>query len=117
MENQKSNIIDFIEYRESKFGFDVNLYMNMDYFSFKERYDKIALEADILFDELSEFDRKISILKRKEHLSKEDEKEYSDCVDLGSIKFEEYTYIENKIIILNEIIKQNQWNEINKYIP
>ena len=83
----------------------------------QERYDKIALEADNLFNELSEFDRKISTLKRKNTLTKEDEIEYSKCIEIGSIKFEEYTYIEDKIIALNSIIERKSWTGINKFIP
>ena len=115
--HQDFKLIDFIEFRESKHGFDSNLYLNMDFENFKERYDKIALEADNLFNELSEFDRKISTLKRKNTLTKEDEIEYSKCIEIGSIKFEEYTYIEDKIIALNSIIERKSWTGINKFIP
>lgn len=104
-----SNTIDFIEYREMKKGIDINLYMEMDMFSFVKIYERTAIEIDHKFNELIELDKKLTALNRKNSLTHKETILYDDYVNRGQIKYERYSFLEDKIAILDKVRKNKGW--------
>ena len=110
-----SKIIDFIEYRELKKGFDINIYLNMDILSFTNIYDKTSMEIDYRFSELIELDEEISRLKRKTSLNNDDNMNYEKCLSLGQYNYERYIFLEEKMKILEEVRNINGWDLIDGF--
>lgn len=104
-----SNTIDFIEYREMKKGIDINLYMEMDMFSFVKIYERTAIEIDHKFNELIELDKKLTALSRKNSLTHKETILYDDYVNRGQIKYERYSFLEDKIAILDKVRENKGW--------
>lgn len=105
-----SNTIDFIEYRESKKGIDMNFYMDMDTFSFFEIYERTSLEAEYIFEKLINLDKKLDILKRKKFLSKEDQLLYNECIELGQHYYSRYGFLDDKLRIMDMVKEKKDYN-------
>lgn len=101
-----SNTIDFIEYREMKKGIDLNLYLEMDTVYFLNIYEKTAIELDKKFNELIDLDKKITFLKRKGTLDNNETELYEKYVNLGQIYYERYSFLEDKITVLDKVISE-----------
>lgn len=108
MDYTDSKTIDFIEYREIKKGIDLNLYLEMDEFYFLNIYHKTAMELDEKFNELIQLDKKITFLKRKGSLNKQEEILYNEYVDLGQFHYERYSFLEDKMTILDKVLKKRK---------
>lgn len=108
MDYTDSKTIDFIEYREMKKGIDLNLYLEMDDFYFLNIYHKTAMELDEKFNELVQLDKKITFLKRKGSLNKQEEILYNEYVDLGQFHYERYSFLEDKMTILDKVFKERK---------
>lgn len=108
MDYTDSKTIDFIEYREMKKGIDLNLYLEMDEFYFLNIYHKTAMELDEKFNELVQLDKKITFLKRKGSLNKQEEILYNEYVDLGQFHYERYSFLEDKMTILDKVFKERK---------
>lgn len=108
MDYTDSTTIDFIEYREIKKGIDLNLYLEMDEFYFLNIYHKTAMELDEKFNELVQLDKKITFLKRKGSLNKQEEALYNEYVDLGQFHYERYSFLEDKMTILDKVLKKRK---------
>lgn len=103
-----SNTIDFIEYREAKKGIDLNLYLEMNTLSFLNIYEKTAMELDTKFNKLIDLDKKISALKRKGKLTKIDTVLYEKYVKLGQSCYERYSFLEDKLEVLNRALEEKE---------
>lgn len=101
-----SNTIDFIEYREMKKGIDLNLYLEMDLVYFLNIYERTAMELDNKFNELIDLDKKITFLKRKGKLDKKETQLYDTYVNLGQSYYERYSFLEDKINILDKVVNE-----------
>lgn len=108
MDYTDSKTINFIEYREIKKGIDLNLYLEMDEFYFLNIYHKTAMELDEKFNELVQLDKKITFLKRKGSLNKQEEALYNEYVDLGQFHYERYSFLEDKMTILDKVLKKRK---------
>lgn len=95
------NTIDFIEYREKKKGIDLNLYLEMDNYSFLIIYNRTAKELNSLFNELVYLDKELGFLQDKDVLDYEDTIKYSEYTLLGQSYYERFSFLEEKIKILN----------------
>lgn len=101
------NTIDFIEYREKKKGIDLNLYLEMDNYSFLIIYNRTAKELNNLFNELVYLDRELGFLQDKGTLDYEDTLKYNEYTLLGQSYYERFNFLEEKIKILN-VAKDNK---------
>lgn len=101
-----SNTIDFIEYREMKKGIDLNLYLEMDTVYFLNIYERTAIELDKKFNELIDLDKKLTFLKRKGTLNKNETELYDKYVSLGQTYYERYSFLEDKITVLDKVINE-----------
>lgn len=115
------NVIDFIEYRERKKGIDLNLYLEIDNCCFLDIYNKTAKEFNILFNELVNLDKELSILQAKSNLTDIEKELYDRYTTLGKHYYERYNFLENKTNILNEVLdKKNislyKENHDNEYL-
>lgn len=96
-----NNTIDFIEYREKKKGIDLNLYLEMDNYSFLIIYNRTAKELNNLFNELVYLDKELGFLQDKDVLDYEDTIKYNEYTLLGQLYYERFSFLEKKIKILN----------------
>ena len=96
-----NNTIDFIEYREKKKGIDLNLYLEMDNYSFLIIYNRTAKELNSLFNELVYLDKELGFLQDKGVLDYEDTIKYNEYTLLGQSYYERFSFLEEKIKILN----------------
>lgn len=104
-----NKVIDFIEYREMKLGIDIDLYLNIDKSYFFKIYQEVSEEINATFNELVELDRKLTFLNRKNELSAKEQMLYNSYVAIGTFKYERYTFLEEKLLTLNDVIDLNKW--------